>query len=86
MVNPKTWNQLGSDGQREFNALFRQFQNSLRTNGVHDGCDLDTDWQVVESDGNYVISNGSTTLAGVVSKRRDVIDALYGDGVGNLNR
>jgi len=86
MVNPKTWNQLGSDGQREFNALFRQFQNSLRANGVHDGYDLDTDWQVVESDGNYVISNGSTTLAGVVSKRRDVIDALYGDGVGNLNR
>ena len=86
MVNPKTWNQLGSDGQREFNALFRQFQNSLSANGVHDGYDLDTDWQVVESDGNYVISNGSTTLAGVVSKRRDVIDALYGDGVGNLNR
>ena len=55
MVNPKTWNQLGSDGQREFNALFRQFQNSLRANGVHDGYDLDTDWQVVESDGNYVI-------------------------------
>ena len=86
MVNPETWNQLGSDGQRQFQALFRQFQRSLRANGIHDGYDLGTDWQVVESDGSYVISNGKAILAGITSKRRDVIDALYTDGVGNLNR
>ena len=86
MVSPKTWNQLGSDGQREFNSLLRQFQNSLRANGVHDGYDLGIDWQVVKYDGNYVISSGTTVLAGVTSKRRDVIDALFADGVGNLNR
>lgn len=86
MVNPETWTRLGADGQREFNSLFRQFQNSLRSNGVHDGYDLGTDWQVVETDGKFVISNGNTTLAGVVSPRRDVIEALYLDGCGNLNR
>jgi len=86
MVNTETWNQLGEDGQREFSALFRQFQNSLRANGIHDGYDLGTDWQVIETDGKYMISNGDTVLSGIVSNRRDVIYALYNDGVGNLNR
>ena len=86
MVNPETWKKLGADGQLEFNSLLRQFQTSLRSNGVHDGSDLD-DWEVAESsDGRFTISNGHATLSNVTSNRRDVIEALFADGVGNLNR
>ncbi|MCP4464831.1 MAG: hypothetical protein GY819_18720 [Planctomycetaceae bacterium] len=86
MVNPDTWSQLGDDGQREFNSLLRRFQNSLRSHGVRDGYDLGTDWRVTEMDGSFVISNGDVILEGIASSRRDVIDALYADGVVNLNR
>ncbi|MDG1873905.1 MAG: hypothetical protein P8J27_08335 [Mariniblastus sp.] len=86
MVNPDTWSQLGDDGRREFNSLFRRFQNSLRSHGIHDGYDLGTEWCVTEMEGSFVISNGNVILDGIASRRRDVIDALYADGVSNLNR
>jgi hypothetical protein len=86
MVNPDTWTRLRPDGQAEFQSLFRQFQQSLRAHGVHDGWDLGTDWSVVESDGVFVISNGDAELDGVSSSRKDVIEALFSDGVANLNR
>lgn len=37
-------------------------------------------------DGVWTISDGAKILAGVTSSRREVIDALYADGVQNLNR
>jgi hypothetical protein len=86
MVNPTQWAQLGKEGQKEFRALFTRFQSALRENGVHDRCDLGMDWRVIESDGEYVISNGDATLQGVTFVRKDVIQALFDDGCANLNR
>ena len=85
MVVLDTWNRLGSAGQKEFESLFRQFQDSLRDNVVHDGFDLAKDWSVIESDDRFVIFNSDTELTGVSSSRRDVIVALCKDGCVNLN-
>lgn len=86
MVDPGTWNRLDDAAREEFRALFRPFQESLRDAGIHDGYDLGMDWSVRLTDGVWTISNGAKILAGVTSSRRDVIDALYADGVQNLNR
>jgi hypothetical protein len=86
MVDTATWNRLDDAARQEFRDLFRQFQDSLRDAGVHDGCDLGTDWSVQLVDGVWTISNGLKILDRVMSTRREVIDALYTDGVQNLSR
>jgi hypothetical protein len=86
MVDNQTWSRLNETAREEFQRLLPIFQESLRRSGVHDGQDLAADWTVELAGGSWVISNGTTTLAGVSSKRREVIDALYTDGVQNLNR
>ncbi|MFN3150018.1 hypothetical protein [Bremerella sp.] len=86
MVDTGTWNRLDDAARQEFRALFPQFQQSLRDAGVHDGYDLGMDWAVKKVDGAWAISNGADILNGVTSPRREVIDALYTDGVQNLNR
>lgn len=86
MVDTGTWNRLDDAARHEFRDLFRQFQDSLRDAGVHDGYDLGVDWSVQLVDGVWAISNGSRILDGVTSSRREVIEALYTDGVQNLNR
>ncbi len=86
MVDTGTWNRLDDSARQEFRELFRQFQESLRKNGVHDGYDLGMDWSVQLVDGVWAISDGTKILDGVTSPRRDVIEALYTDGVQNLNR
>jgi hypothetical protein len=86
MVDTATWNRLDDAARQEFRNLFQQFQNSLREAGVHDGYDLGMDWSVQRVDGVWAISNGSRILDGVTSSRGDVIEALYTDGVQNLNR
>jgi hypothetical protein len=70
----------------EFKRLFRPYQDCLRANGVHDGYDLGLDWSVQEIDGRFCITDGASILEGITSASRDVIDALYADGVRNLNR
>jgi hypothetical protein len=86
MVDTGTWNRLDDAARQEFRDLFRQFQEALRDAGVHDGYDLGMNWFVQLVDGLWTISNGSKMLQGVTSTRRAVIDALYTDGVQNLNR
>ena len=86
MVDSGTWNRLDDSARQEFRELFRQFKESLRNVGVHDGHDLGMDWSVQLVDGVWAISNGTTILEGVTSRRRDVIEALHTDGVQNLNR
>lgn len=86
MVDSGTWNRLNEFERQEFRRMLPEFQESLRRNGVHDGYDLGMDWTVVSNDGTWVISNGVKTLEGISSDRRAVIDALYADGVQNLNR
>ena len=86
MVDTGTWNALDDDAKSEFRSLFDRFQTALRENEIYDGCDLGMDWAVVEADGEFKISNGTVHLEGVSSKRKKVIDALYTDGVQNLNR
>jgi hypothetical protein len=86
MVDNATWNRLDDAARQEFHNLFQQFQNSLREAGVHDGYDLGMDWSVQRVDGVWAISNGLRILVGVTSSRPEVIDALYTDGVQNLNR
>jgi hypothetical protein len=86
MVDIGTWNRLDDAARQEFRDLFRQFQDSLRDAGIDDGDDLAMDWSVQLVDGVWTISNGLTILGRVMSTRRDVIDALYTDGVQNLNR
>ncbi len=86
MVDTGTWNRLDDAARQEFRELFRQFQKSLQENGVHDGYDLGMDWSVQLVAGFWAISNGTKILNGVTSSRREVIDALYTEGVQNLNR
>jgi hypothetical protein len=86
MVDTRIWNRLDDAAWQEFRNLFHQFQNSLREAGVHDGYDLGMDWSVQLVDDAWAISNGSRILDGVTSLRREVIEALYTDGVQNLNR
>ena len=86
VVDTGTWNALDNDAKSEFHSLFDRFQSALRESGINDGYDLGMDWAVVEVDGEFKISNGKVHLDGVSSKRKKVIDALYTDGVQNLNR
>lgn len=86
MVDTGTWNRLDEAARQEFRQLFHQFQKSLGLNGIHDGYDLGMDWSVQLIDDVWAISDGTRTLEGVTSKHRDVIDALYTDGVQNLGR
>jgi hypothetical protein len=86
MVDIGTWNRLDDAAQQEFRDLFRQFQDALRDAGVHDADDLAMDWSVQLVDGVWTISNGLQILDRVTSTRREVIAALYTDGVQNMNR
>jgi|LakMenEpi03Aug12_release.lakeMendotaPanAssembly.Ray.scaffolds.fasta_scaffold1325605_2 hypothetical protein len=86
MVDTRTWNRLDDAARREFHDLFHPFQDALRDAGVHDGYDLGRDWSVQRVNGAWTISNGSSILEGVTSSRREVIEALYKDGIQNLNR
>jgi hypothetical protein len=86
MVDTETWNKLDDAARLEFRSLFDSFQRSLQKHGVWDGQDLAADWTVQLVDGVWVISNGDKALEGVNSPRREVIEALYRDGVQNLNR
>jgi len=86
MVDTETWNKLDDAARAEFHLLLKSFQRSLREHGVLDGQDLAKDWTVQLVDGVWVISNGEKAPEGVNSPRREVIEALYRDGVQNLNR
>lgn len=86
MVDTGTWGRLDDAGRQEFQSLSARFHRALRDAGVHDGYDLAMTWSVQEIDGAWAISDGAAILDGVTSPRRDVIDALYADGVQNLNR
>ncbi|MFM7562490.1 MAG: hypothetical protein ACKO81_05580 [Planctomycetota bacterium] len=86
MVDTETWNKLDDAARAEFRSLLESFQRSLQERGVLDGQDLAADWTVQLFDGVWVISNAEKALEGVNSPRREVIEALYRDGVQNLNR
>jgi hypothetical protein len=86
MVDIETWNKLDDAARAEFRSLLESFQRSLQEHGVLDGQDLAADWTVQLVDGVWIISNGEKALEGVNSPRREVIEALYRDGVQNLNR
>lgn len=86
MVDTGTWSRLDEAGRREFLALAPRLHEALRRHGVNDGYDLATDWSVQEIDGAWCITNTAAILDDVTSPRRDVIEALYADGVQNLNR
>lgn len=86
MVDIETWNKLDDAAQTELRSLLESFQRLLQEHGVLDGQDLATDWSVQLDEGVWVISNGEKALEGVNSPRREVIEALYRDGVQNLNR
>jgi hypothetical protein len=86
MVDIGTWQQLDEQARQEFHKLSQQFRESLRSNRVDDGSDLAGDWSVQQVEGVWAISDGTQILEGVTSQHRNVIEALYADGVQNLNR
>lgn len=86
MVDIATWSRLDEAARQEFLALSPAYRASLLKHGVHDGEVLHAEWSVQSIDKNWGISNGKEFLEGIISGRREVIEALYTDGVQNLNR
>jgi len=86
MVDTVTWNRLDEAARQEFLALSPAYHASLLKHGVQDGGVLSAEWSVQSIGDNWGISNGKEFLERIISARREVIEALYTDGVQNLNR
>jgi len=86
MVDFVTWDHLTSDQQKEFTLLQQPFVLALQASPINDGGDLPNLCRLKECDGIFFISGAGPEVASVLSKYRQVIQALFADAVRNLNR
>jgi len=63
-----------------------RFIKAVQSSNASDGWDFGEKYSVQEVGGLFVITDGTTPLPGIAHSDRQVMEALYGDAIGNYGR
>ncbi len=85
-MNQNTWDRLTSEQRSAVKAMSSRFIKAVQSSKAHDGWDFSQHFSVKKVGDQFVITDGMTSLAGLSHSDKQVMDALYGDVVGNYGR
>ena len=86
MVDIGTWDRLTSEEQSEYRAFHNRFVAAVKASGTGDGVDFLQKYQIVSDGDHYFLTNGAGVFAGIKSRSRAVIEALFTDAIQNYGR
>ena len=85
-MDPETAKRLGKKGVHEYWKLQQHLMTQLDTHSILHGDDFWTRCQIMDSDGEFSIWCEDAPINGIVSVRRDVIQALFNGASSQLGR
>jgi hypothetical protein len=81
-----TWNRLSEEEQKAVRSLSSGLPQKVAKTGFLDGWDFSKKFTVRKEGGEFVISDGKSSLSGIKHPNKRVIDALMTDIIQNYGR